>query len=72
MYVFFEHFTQFRGRRFHLSGESYGGRYLPLFASYIYDQNAKLKEMGVAPINLASVMIGEDTDSHFFYLENGS
>ncbi|KAH6905879.1 alpha/beta-hydrolase [Coprinopsis sp. MPI-PUGE-AT-0042] len=58
MYVFFEHFTQFRGRKFHMAGESYGGRYIPLFASYIYDQNAKLEEMGVAPINLASVMIG--------------
>jgi cathepsin A (carboxypeptidase C) len=61
MYVFFEHFTQFRGRRFHLSGESFAGRYLPLFGSYIYDQNAKLKEMGVATINLVSIIIGKST-----------
>ncbi|TFK28424.1 carboxypeptidase Y [Coprinopsis marcescibilis] len=58
VYVFFEHFTQFKGRPFHLAGESYAGRYLPVFAAYIYDQNKKLEKAGVAPINLTSVMIG--------------
>ena len=35
------------------------GRYIPVFASEIYDQNAKLVEAGMTPINLQSVMIGE-------------
>ncbi|KAJ7596544.1 serine carboxypeptidase [Mycena floridula] len=56
--VFFEHFSKFKGRPFHLSGESYGGRYLPLFALEIYDQNSKLEATGLVPINLTSIMIG--------------
>ena len=34
------------------------GRYLPLFASAVYDQNARLVKDGREPINLKSVMIG--------------
>ncbi len=34
------------------------GRYIPVFASYVYDQNPKLVESGVTPINLTSIMIG--------------
>ncbi|KAF9493039.1 serine carboxypeptidase [Pleurotus eryngii] len=56
--IFFEHFSKFRGRAFHLSGESYAGRYLPVFASEIYDQNARLVQRGITPINLNSIMIG--------------
>jgi len=56
--IFFEHFSKFKGRAFHMAGESYGGRYIPLFASEIYDQNAQLKAAGMPPVNLASVMIG--------------
>ncbi|KDQ49579.1 hypothetical protein JAAARDRAFT_200740 [Jaapia argillacea MUCL 33604] len=56
--IFFENFSQFKGRPFHMAGESYGGRYIPVFASEVYDQNAKLVEAGLTPINLASVMIG--------------
>jgi len=41
-----------------MAGESYGGRYLPIFASYIHDQNRQLKEYGITPINLKSVLIG--------------
>ncbi|KAJ8515299.1 hypothetical protein ONZ45_g7277 [Pleurotus djamor] len=57
--IFFENFSKFQGRGFHLSGESYGGRYLPSFAAAIYDQNAKLIEQEMTPINLTSVMIGD-------------
>lgn len=32
---------------------------MPVFASYVYDQNARLLEAGLTPINLTSVMIGE-------------
>ncbi|KAF8632418.1 hypothetical protein AX17_004859 [Amanita inopinata Kibby_2008] len=56
--IFFEHFHKFKGRAFHMAGESYGGRYIPLFASAVYDQNARLVEAGLTPINLSSVMIG--------------
>ncbi|KAI0635406.1 serine carboxypeptidase [Trametes polyzona] len=56
--MFFEHFTKFKGRALHLAGESYAGRYLPVFASAIYDQNAALVEAGITPVNLSSVMIG--------------
>ena len=41
-----------------MAGESYGGRYIPVFAAYVYDQNQVLQEAGLTPINLASVMIG--------------
>ncbi|KAH9939580.1 Alpha/Beta hydrolase protein [Amylocystis lapponica] len=56
--IFFEHFSKFKGRAFHMAGESYGGRYIPVFASEIYDQNAKLIEAGMTPINLSSIMTG--------------
>ncbi|KAJ7113114.1 serine carboxypeptidase [Mycena epipterygia] len=56
--IFFAHFTKFQGRGFHMAGESYGGRYLPLFAAAVYDQNPRLVKAGLPPINLTSVMIG--------------
>ncbi|KAI3611465.1 carboxypeptidase y precursor [Moniliophthora roreri] len=65
--IFFENFSQFKGRPFHMAGESYGGRYLPLFASGVYDQNAALVEAGLTPINLASVMIGNGL-THWYHM----
>ncbi|KAE9394303.1 serine carboxypeptidase [Gymnopus androsaceus JB14] len=56
--IFFEHFTKFKDRGFHMAGESYAGRYLPLFASAVYDQNRALVDAGMTPIKLTSVMIG--------------
>ncbi|KAL4247232.1 Carboxypeptidase [Abortiporus biennis] len=56
--IFFEQFTKFRGRAFHLAGESYGGRFIPVFASRIHDRNAQLAKAGLTPINLKSIMIG--------------
>ncbi|QRW13018.1 Serine carboxypeptidase [Ceratobasidium sp. AG-Ba] len=56
--IFFETFSKFKGREFHMSGESYGGRYLPVFASEIMDQNKRAEAGGFAPINLKSVLIG--------------
>ncbi|KAI0092563.1 Alpha/Beta hydrolase protein [Irpex rosettiformis] len=59
--IFFDTFPQFSGRPLHLSGESYGvsmGRYLPAFASYIYDQNQIAKVEGRPTLNLTSVLIG--------------
>jgi len=56
--IFFETFKEFKGRKLHLAGESYGGRYLPVFAAAVYDGNKALVAAGSAPINLKSVMIG--------------
>ncbi|KAI0058953.1 serine carboxypeptidase [Artomyces pyxidatus] len=56
--IFFESFSSFKGRAFHMAGESYGGRYIPLFASAVYDQNVQLVQAGLTPINLTSAIIG--------------
>ncbi|KAL0950606.1 hypothetical protein HGRIS_007397 [Hohenbuehelia grisea] len=56
--IFFENFRQFKGRALHLAGESYAGRYIPLFAAELYDQNTRLAQEGLTPINLKSIMIG--------------
>ncbi|KAK1226684.1 hypothetical protein PQX77_010328 [Marasmius sp. AFHP31] len=57
--IFFENFNQFKGRPFHMAGESYGGYYIPHFASAVYDQNAALVKAGLTPVNLNSTMIGK-------------
>jgi carboxypeptidase C (cathepsin A) len=44
--------------KFHLAGESYGGRYIPVFAAEVIDMNPKLKRVGIKPVPLKSVMIG--------------
>ncbi|KZT24376.1 serine carboxypeptidase [Neolentinus lepideus HHB14362 ss-1] len=56
--IFFAHFPRFQGRAVHLAGESYAGRMVPVFASEIYDQNARLLRDGLTPINLTSIMLG--------------
>ncbi|KZS97808.1 peptidase S10, serine carboxypeptidase [Sistotremastrum niveocremeum HHB9708] len=56
--IWFEAFPQFAGRKLHLSGESYGGRYLPVFASEVVDRNQIAKAEGRPTLNLQSVLIG--------------
>lgn len=58
-------FPHLASNTFHLSGESYAGRYLPVFATEIVHQNAKLAKShskGLKkdrqPIPLSSVLIG--------------
>ncbi|KII89383.1 hypothetical protein PLICRDRAFT_41030 [Plicaturopsis crispa FD-325 SS-3] len=58
MAIFFESIEGLSGRAFSIAGESYGGRYVPLFAAEIYDQNQRLEAAGMNRINLSSVMIG--------------
>jgi len=43
------------GRKLILSGESYAGKYLPLFASYVYDYNTNSD----IQVDLKSVLIGD-------------
>jgi carboxypeptidase C (cathepsin A) len=41
------------------------GRYIPVFASEVYDQNAQLAKAGLTPVNLTSIIIGNGfTDFH--------
>ncbi|KAJ7287261.1 serine carboxypeptidase [Mycena rebaudengoi] len=70
VFIFFENFSQFKGRPFHMAGESYGGRYVPVFAAEVYDQNAKLVDAGYTPINLASVMIGNGFTDFFHQMSS--
>ncbi|KAI0276746.1 serine carboxypeptidase [Russula aff. rugulosa BPL654] len=67
--IFFENFPSFKGRAFHMAGESYGGRYIPLFASAVYDQNAELVRKSLTPINLTSVIIGNGITDPFTMVE---
>lgn len=41
------------------------GRYLPIFASKIYDQNDMLKKKGIVPVNLKSLAIGKPCHETF-------
>ncbi|EJD07215.1 serine carboxypeptidase [Fomitiporia mediterranea MF3/22] len=68
--MFFETFDNFKGRNFHLTGESYGGRYLPVFGAAVYDQNSLLIEKGLEPINLKSIMIGNGVTDFFTVLRS--
>ncbi|EJD07214.1 alpha/beta-hydrolase [Fomitiporia mediterranea MF3/22] len=68
--MFFETFDNFKGRNFHLTGESYAGRYLPLFGAAVYDQNSLLIEKGLAPINLKSIAIGNGITDYFSVLRS--
>ncbi|KAG8857858.1 hypothetical protein FRB96_005577 [Tulasnella sp. 330] len=58
LFLFIEHFEAFKGREVHLAGESYAGRYLPIFASEIIDRNRDAVKAGYVPINLKSVITG--------------
>lgn len=53
-------------RKFHMAGESYAGRYLPLIASKVLEDNehfAKHPEHGLQPLPLESVLIGNGITS---------
>ncbi|KAJ7348936.1 serine carboxypeptidase [Mycena albidolilacea] len=56
--IFFDSMDGLKGRALHIAGESYGGRYVPLFAAEVYDQNRYLVQQGMAPLNLVSAIIG--------------
>jgi cathepsin A (carboxypeptidase C) len=66
--LFMKSFPDWSKQEFNIAGESYGGHYIPNFASYIHEQKTKV-EQGVAelttlakeehaPINLKSILIG--------------
>ncbi|KAJ8503551.1 hypothetical protein ONZ45_g10765 [Pleurotus djamor] len=68
MVIFFEYFSTFRGRALHMAGESYGGQFIPVFASTVYDQNTYLSAQNITPINIASIMIGNGATDVFTML----
>jgi carboxypeptidase C (cathepsin A) len=61
MLLFMQSFPSFKGREFHMAGESYGGRYIPVFASRLVHHNQQLlhsNSVDKQAINLTSVLIG--------------
>ena len=53
-------------RKFHMAGESYAGRYLPLFASQLLRDNEhyeRFPEHGLRPVPLESILIGNGITS---------
>ncbi|KAJ7144934.1 serine carboxypeptidase, partial [Mycena crocata] len=63
--IFFESMPGLRGRALHIAGESYGGRYVPLFAAEVYDQNPRLEQLEMTPVNLTSVLIGNGCSDRY-------
>eukprot|EP00494_Astrolonche_serrata_P014072 UN14201 len=49
-------FPELLPNEFYITGESYGGHYVPAFGHYIHEQN---KNSPVYKINLAGVAIGD-------------
>lgn len=61
--LFFAKFTEYSDSPFSIAAESYGGRYAPLIASKIHQENKNLQfssvdQKGKKPINLETIMIG--------------
>ncbi|KAJ6500701.1 serine carboxypeptidase [Mycena sanguinolenta] len=63
--IFFESMDGLSGRALHIAGESYGGRYVPLFAGQVYDQNRHLVQQGITPVNLVSAIIGNGCSDRY-------
>ncbi|KAK7035881.1 carboxypeptidase [Favolaschia claudopus] len=63
--IFFESMEGLKGRRLHIAGESYGGRYVPLFAAEVYDQNRYLTKLGMTPVNLVSAIVGNGCSDRY-------
>jgi serine carboxypeptidase-like clade 2 len=55
--MFFGKYPQFAGHDFYVSGESYGGHYVPNLAHKIVVENRK-SYVGVTPINLKGFLVG--------------
>ncbi|XP_068339232.1 serine carboxypeptidase II-2 [Pyrus communis] len=62
----FERFPQYKGRDFYITGESYGGHYVPQLSQAIVKYNLKTKEKAV---NLKGYMVGNAlTDDYHDHL----
>ena len=60
MQLWYAHFPESQSKPFSISGESYAGHYIPIFASHILDENELAVKEGRAHdiVPLSSVMIG--------------
>lgn len=59
--LFLTRFKKYASAPFHMAGESYGGTYVPNFASIIHQKNREVESAaptGLVKINLASVILG--------------
>lgn len=57
--TFFKTYPQYKSQPFYISGESYGGRYVPTMAEMILEQNAKPTDPSAwQKINLKGISIG--------------
>lgn len=65
--IFFATFEKLRDNDFHLTGESYGGRYIPTFASVVVDKNDEIARSAAkegkqpepgALLNLKTIAVG--------------
>ncbi|KAJ7184486.1 serine carboxypeptidase [Mycena filopes] len=63
--IFLESMPGLQGRPLHIAGESYGGRYVPLFAAEVYDQNRRLGQLDIPPVNLVSALIGNGCSDRY-------
>lgn len=55
--IFLDNHPKFRNNPFYLTGESYGGHYVPHFAAYIIEQNSR-QDPSSPQINLRGISIG--------------
>lgn len=58
IHLFFEVFSDLKGRPFHMTGGSYSGRSAPVFLSDILDFNDHAESKGLSKINIKSLSIG--------------
>lgn len=66
--LFLSEFSEYADSPFHISGESYGGHYLPGLSTEIIRNNKVAEEKGYLKINYESVLIGNGwTDSLIQY-----
>jgi cathepsin A (carboxypeptidase C) len=69
--LFFTEFSQYAKSPFHLTGESYAGRYLPSISTEIIRNNKALStEKGLIRINLESVVIGNGWVNPRIHMKN--
>lgn len=61
MLAFYEMYPEMKEREFWLTGESYGGKYLPLFSYEILERNKNVSESERIP--LVSTMISDPLPS---------
>lgn len=62
MLAFYDKYPEFKARPFFITGESYAGKYIPLFARDILRYNSKQNDTGFK-IPLKSLLIGNPLNS---------